>query len=57
MKSVIVPLDGSALAEAVLPAVTEIAKLLSLAVVLFRAYELCLLRLITARGLSAITMH
>lgn len=40
MKSVIVPLDGSELAEAVLPAVTEIAKLLALAVVLFRAYEL-----------------
>jgi nucleotide-binding universal stress UspA family protein len=40
MHSVIVPLDGSALAETVLPAAIEVAKLLSLAVVLFRAYEL-----------------
>jgi nucleotide-binding universal stress UspA family protein len=38
--SLVVPLDGSALAEAALPVVTEIARLLNLAVVLFRAYEL-----------------
>lgn len=40
LKSVIVALDGSELAERVLPVITEVAKLLDLAVVLFRAYEL-----------------
>lgn len=40
LKSVIVALDGSELAEKVLPVITEVAKLLSLPVVLFRAYEL-----------------
>jgi len=40
LKSVIVALDGSELAEKVLPVVTEVAKLLNLSVVLFRAYEL-----------------
>lgn len=40
LKSVVVALDGSELAEKVLPVVTEVAKLLNLAVVLFRAYEL-----------------
>jgi nucleotide-binding universal stress UspA family protein len=40
IKSVIVPLDGSALAEGVLPTVIELAKALSLEVMLLRGYEL-----------------
>jgi nucleotide-binding universal stress UspA family protein len=40
MKSVIVPLDGSKLAESALPTVVEVAKPLQLEVVLCRAYEL-----------------
>ena len=40
IKSMIVPLDGSELAEFVLPTVCEVAKKLDLEVVLFRAYEL-----------------
>ena len=39
-KKVIVPLDGSALAESVLPMVAETAKKLDLEVVLFRAYHI-----------------
>lgn len=38
LKSVIVPLDGSELAEKVLPAVVELAKVLKLEVLLLRAY-------------------
>jgi nucleotide-binding universal stress UspA family protein len=40
IKSIVVPLDGSELAESVLPTVVEIAKSLNLAVALYRAYEL-----------------
>jgi nucleotide-binding universal stress UspA family protein len=40
LKSTIVPLDGSELAECVLPTVTELAKRLQLEVVLFRAYTI-----------------
>jgi nucleotide-binding universal stress UspA family protein len=40
MKSVVVPLDGSELAESVLPTVAELAKKLRLDVVLFRAYNI-----------------
>jgi nucleotide-binding universal stress UspA family protein len=40
MKSVVVPLDGSELAESVLPTVADLAKKLSLEVVLFRAYKI-----------------
>jgi nucleotide-binding universal stress UspA family protein len=40
LRSVIVPLDGSELAEQVLPTVTELAKQLNLEVVLFRAYTM-----------------
>jgi nucleotide-binding universal stress UspA family protein len=40
MKSIVVPLDGSELAESVLPAAVEIANSLNLEVVLYRAYEL-----------------
>lgn len=38
LKSIVVPLDGSKLAESVLPAVTRIAKKLDLEIFLFRAY-------------------
>jgi nucleotide-binding universal stress UspA family protein len=40
LKSVVVPLDGSELAESVLPTVANLAKELNLAVVLFRAYSI-----------------
>lgn len=39
-KSIVVPLDGSAMAESVLPTVVEIAKTLGCEVVLCRAFEL-----------------
>jgi nucleotide-binding universal stress UspA family protein len=39
LKSVVVPLDGSQLAESVLPIVTKLAKKLSLEMFLFRAYS------------------
>jgi nucleotide-binding universal stress UspA family protein len=39
-RSVVVPLDGSELAETVLPTVAELAKRLNLEVVLFRAYTI-----------------
>jgi nucleotide-binding universal stress UspA family protein len=38
--SILVPLDGSALAASVLPMATQLAKRLALGVVLFRAFEL-----------------
>ena len=40
LKSIVVPLDGSELAQSVLPMVAGLAKKLNLAVVLFRAYNL-----------------
>ncbi|HEV8344261.1 MAG TPA: universal stress protein [Candidatus Binatia bacterium] len=40
LRSVVVPLDGSELAETVLPTVAELAKRLNLEVVLFRAYTI-----------------
>jgi nucleotide-binding universal stress UspA family protein len=40
LKSAIVPLDGSELAECVLPTVAELAKPLQLEVILFRAYTI-----------------
>jgi nucleotide-binding universal stress UspA family protein len=40
IKSIVVPLDGSELAESVLPTAMEFAKALDLEVVLWRAYEL-----------------
>lgn len=40
LKAVIVPLDGSELAEIVLPAAVELAKKLNLEIVLFRAYNI-----------------
>ena len=40
IKSIVVPLDGSGLAESVLPSVAEIAKSFDIEIVLCRAYEL-----------------
>ena len=40
LKSVVVPLDGSRLAETVLPPAVDLAKKLSLAIVLTRAYQI-----------------
>ncbi len=40
IKSIIVPLDGSELAESVLPTAVNVARLLNLEVILLRAYEL-----------------
>jgi len=40
LKSVVVALDGSELAEKVLPPISELAAILNWAVILFRAYEL-----------------
>jgi nucleotide-binding universal stress UspA family protein len=40
IKSIMVPLDGSALAESVLPPVSELAKKLGAEIVLFRAYNI-----------------
>ena len=40
LKSIVVPLDGSELAEGVLPTIAELAKTLKVAVVLFRAYNI-----------------
>lgn len=40
LDSITVPLDGSKLAESILPIVTTIAKLMNLEIILFRAYEL-----------------
>ena len=40
LNSIIVPLDGSELAEMVLPSVVEMAKQLDVAVILFRAYAI-----------------
>jgi len=40
IKTIVVPLDGSELAESVLPTVCEVAKTLDLDIVLCRAYEL-----------------
>ena len=39
LKSIVVPLDGSELAESVLPAVVEMAKKLNIEIVLFRAFN------------------
>ncbi|HZD39878.1 MAG TPA: universal stress protein [Terriglobales bacterium] len=40
LQSIVVPLDGSPLAETVLPAVVDLAKKLDLAVILFRVYHI-----------------
>jgi len=40
LDTIIVPLDGSGVAEQVLPAVAEVAKILDIEVILFRAYNI-----------------
>ena len=54
VKSVVVPLDGSELAESVLPAVADLAKKLSLEVVLLRAYNIPYNAYASAEGYAAI---
>jgi nucleotide-binding universal stress UspA family protein len=54
LKSIVVPLDGSELAESVLPMVAGLAKKLNLSVVLFRAYNLPYSVYGSADGYSAI---
>ena len=54
VKSVVVPLDGSELAESVLPTVADLAKKLSLEVVLFRAYNIPYNAYASAEGYAAI---
>jgi nucleotide-binding universal stress UspA family protein len=54
LKSIVVPLDGSELAEGVLPTVAELAKTLKLAVVLFRAYNIPYNAYASAEGYAAI---
>ncbi|HSF59565.1 MAG TPA: universal stress protein [Candidatus Binatia bacterium] len=54
VKSVVVPLDGSELAESVLATVADLAKKLSLEVVLFRAYNIPYNAYASAEGYAAI---
>jgi len=54
LKSIVVPLDGSELAEGVLAMVAELAKTLKLAVVLFRAYNIPYNAYASAEGYAAI---
>jgi nucleotide-binding universal stress UspA family protein len=54
VKSVVLPLDGSELAEGVLPTVADLAKKLSLEVVLFRAYNIPYNAYASAEGYAAI---
>lgn len=50
LRTIIAPLDGSELAEAVLPAVTELAKRLDAEVILFRAYHIPYTAMVPADG-------
>ena len=54
LKSIVVPLDGSELAESVLPTVAELAKTLKLEVVLFRAYSIPYSAYASAEGYYAV---
>jgi nucleotide-binding universal stress UspA family protein len=54
VKSVVVPLDGSELAESVLPTVADLAKKLNLEVVLLRAYNIPYNAYASAEGYAAI---
>jgi nucleotide-binding universal stress UspA family protein len=54
LKSIVVPLDGSELAETVLPTVAELAKTLKLEVVLFRAYNIPYSAYSSAEGYYAV---
>jgi len=54
LKSIVVPLDGSELAESVLPTVVELAKILKLQVILFRAYSIPYSAYSSAEGYYAV---
>lgn len=54
LKSIVVPLDGSELAESVLPTVAELARTLKLEVVLFRAYSIPYSAYSSAEGYYAV---
>jgi nucleotide-binding universal stress UspA family protein len=54
LKSIVVPLDGSELAESVFPTVVELAKTLKLEVVLFRAYSIPYSAYSSAEGYYAV---
>jgi nucleotide-binding universal stress UspA family protein len=54
LKSVVVPLDGSELAESVLPAIAQLAKELKLEVLLFRAYAIPYNAYASAEGYYAV---
>jgi nucleotide-binding universal stress UspA family protein len=54
LKSIVVPLDGSELAESVLPTVAELAKTLKLEVVFFRAYSIPYSAYSSAEGYYAV---
>ena len=54
VNSVVIPLDGSELAESVLPTVADLAKTLGLEVVLFRAYNIPYNAYASAEGYAAI---
>jgi nucleotide-binding universal stress UspA family protein len=54
LKSIVVPLDGSELAESVLPTVVELAKILKLQVILFRAYSIPYSAYASAEGYYAV---
>ena len=54
LKSIVVPLDGSELAESVLATVAELAKTLKLEVVLFRAYSIPYSAYASAEGYYAV---
>ena len=54
LKSIVVPLDGSELAESVLPTVAVLAKTLKLAVVLFRAYNIPISAYASGEGYYAV---
>lgn len=56
LKSIVVPLDGSKLAESVLPTVTQIAKKLDLEIVLFRAYTNPYIPFISGSGHYAVNL-
>jgi len=56
LRSIVVPLDGSKLAETVLPAVAEIAKKLDLEIFLFRAYSNPYSPFISGRGQYAVNL-
>lgn len=57
LKSIVVPLDGSELAESVLPTVKELAKKMNLAVILLRAYTISATAFMYGHGYHAWDLH